>query len=661
MKTTFFLFFVLAFPAVVHAAPVPLSDFARTDSFDDVQISPNGRYLAMRMPIGKDFGIAIVDLSGKTRGTKVNVGADRSVVDYQWASDDRLVFSIGENFGFADAPWMTGELFAINADGKAGRYIYGFRGSTIEIGTRIGTATQSNGSAYLVRTLPDDPGHVIIAAYDFVANADRVRAVAMKLDVFNGKREPLVSAPITGGVQFVADRQGFVRFVVGEDDKGYTVTYARSPDHPDWRVLGRGEKKFTVLPEGFSNDDRYVFLLSDEKTPLQCLIREDLQTGEQQQLSCDANFDAERVVRAADDGDPVGVLYRGDRPRFDVLDPGSPDGHTLEALQTAFAGSIAIPVSSTRDGSRTVVEVYSDKDPGDFYLFDNKTKHADFLVGARQWIDPRQMAARQPISLKARDGTVLHGYLTLPIGGGKHLPLVVVPHGGPFGIADHWRWDEDAQLLANHGYAVLQINFRGSGGFGSAFENAGRHGWDSVMIDDIVDATHWAVNQGDADAQRVCIYGASYGGYAALMSAERAPDLYRCAVGYAGVYDLPKLADDSDIGETSSGEGFIAEFIGDNRADLTAASPVEHVDKLKAALLIVHGTADKRAPFSQAESLRDALDKRHYPYEWMAVTGEGHGFYKPEDRQAFFAKLIGFLDHNIGPDAPAATADPGGQ
>ncbi len=274
----------------------------------------------------------------------------------------------------------------------------------------------------------------------------------------------------------------------------------------------------------------------------------------------------------------------------------------------------------------------------------------------RDWIDPRQMAEQRAVEFKARDGQAIHGLLTLPPGVPAHkLPLVVNPHGGPFGIMDSWGWSREPQLLASRGYAVLQVNFRGSGGYGAGFESAGRQGWDTVMIDDITDATHWAVQQGFADASRICIYGASYGGYAALMSALREPDLYRCVIGYAGVYDLPRLRRDSDIAETAQGRRFMNEFIGDDKR-LKAASPLTYIDRLKAAVMIVHGEEDKRAPFSQAKALRGALDERHYPYEWLTKPDEGHGFYEEANLMELYTRLLAFLDRNIGAQANTAKA-----
>lgn len=292
----------------------------------------------------------------------------------------------------------------------------------------------------------------------------------------------------------------------------------------------------------------------------------------------------------------------------------------------------------------------SDRSPGDYYLFDTRTRKADYFAAVRDWINPEEMSERRPIQLKARDGTQLWGYLTLPKGRDpRKLPLVVNPHGGPFYIRDRWGFDSDAQLLANRGYAVLQVNFRGSGGYGSDFVTAGKKAWATTMIADITDATRWTIAQGYADPSRVCIYGASYGGYAALMSAIVEPDLYRCVIGYAGVYDLQLLKKDSDLASTNSGKKFFAEAIAGTDQEMIGQSPINYLDQLRAPVLIVHGKDDARAPFSQAKALRSALESRKHRYQWLVRGDEGHGFWQVENIEAFYSTLIGFIDQNIGP------------
>jgi dienelactone hydrolase len=648
----------LALCALALAPPaqavVSLEDFARTDSYDDASISPDGHYLALRVPLGQQYGLAVIDLNSRKLLSKISAGADRSVVDYDWASSDRLVFGIGENYGFATRPVATGEVIAIDVDGKGARAIFSWRGETVAIGTRLGRDIRKNAFGYLIRTLPKDPEHVLVASYDFNDNADRVRGTALRVHTRSGARDEAVVSPIAGWVHFAADNDGFIRYLVGSDDHSLSVTYVRTPEKPEWRQLkSAGRAHANVRPLGFSSDNRYVWLSTDEDSERACLVREDLESGERSKISCDDVSDLRSAVFNAARDTPLAAYYEGGMPRLRILPGDGPAARMMRILQKTFPGQIALPVSQTDNGRYAIVEVYSDRNPGDYYFVDTQTLKADYVAGRRGWLDPEQMAERRPIVITARDGTPLHGFLTLPQGRPeKNLPLVVNPHGGPFGIEDAWAWALDPQLLASRGYAVLQVNFRGSGGFGESFETAGKQSWDKLMVDDVTDAARWVIGQGFADENRVCIYGASYGGYSAMMSAQREPGLYRCVIGYAGVYDLPLLARDSDIVATTRGENYLSEFVGATPERLADASPVSHVDRLKAAVMIVHGTQDKRAPFSQAKSLRRALEDRQYPFEWMEVAGEGHGFYAPENRKAFYDKLLAFLDKNIGVAAP---------
>jgi dipeptidyl aminopeptidase/acylaminoacyl peptidase len=264
------------------------------------------------------------------------------------------------------------------------------------------------------------------------------------------------------------------------------------------------------------------------------------------------------------------------------------------------------------------------------------------------------MAEREPIEFKGRDGTVLHGYLTVPPGRElKSLPLVVNPHGGPFDLRDNWFWNDDAQFLASRGLAVLQVNFRGSGGYGRAFRDGGKKGWGTVMIDDIVDATRWVIDQHYADPQRVCIYGASYGGYAAMMSAVREPGMFRCVVAYAGVYDLTDMQWYSDVGRSIYGSNYIDEYIGSSRAQLLAQSPLTYIDQLRAPLFIAHGESDYRSPLQGATKVKEMLEKRHFPVESMFKRGEGHGFWNEDNRTEFYERMGDFIQRNIGAGAAA--------
>jgi dipeptidyl aminopeptidase/acylaminoacyl peptidase len=309
------------------------------------------------------------------------------------------------------------------------------------------------------------------------------------------------------------------------------------------------------------------------------------------------------------------------------------------------------------------MHVASDRNPGDYYLFNLKAKNASMLISQRDWINPERMATTRGFHFTARDGLRIDGLLTLPPGSdGKNLPMVVNPHGGPFGIQDVWGYSGEVQLLANAGYAVLQVNYRGSGGFGEAFEHAGYKQWGRAMQDDLTDATRWAIQQGIADSKRICIYGASYGGYASLEGVAKEPDLYRCAVGYVGVYDMPMMYHDGDIPERLFGRNFLKETLGEDK--LEEISPDMHADRIKAPVLLTAGGADERAPIEQSKRMEQALRNAGKPVETLYYPEEAHGFYKMEHRQELYTRLLAFLRANIGPGigpglapaTPAATA-----
>lgn len=331
----------------------------------------------------------------------------------------------------------------------------------------------------------------------------------------------------------------------------------------------------------------------------------------------------------------------------------------MRGLEQAFPGMAVRITSQTQDGKTALVSVRSDRNPGDFYVMDVASKKVDYAASRREWLDPEKMGPVKPIELKARDGLALHGYLTVPSGSdGKKLPLVVMPHGGPYFTQDVWGFDLDAQILASAGYAVLQLNFRGSDGYGLAFARAGAHQWGKAMQDDLTDATRWAIAQGIADGNRICMYGGSYGGYASLMGVVREPDLYRCTVGYVGVYDLPKHYTMGDVRESQSGRAFLKEWVGEP-SQLAAVSPNLLADRIKVPVFLAAGGEDERTPIRHTKLMEQALVKAGKPVETLYFSTEGHGFYKREHRKEFYTRLLGFLDRHIGNAASAAAAETG--
>jgi dipeptidyl aminopeptidase/acylaminoacyl peptidase len=260
------------------------------------------------------------------------------------------------------------------------------------------------------------------------------------------------------------------------------------------------------------------------------------------------------------------------------------------------------------------------------------------------------MSASQPFEFTTRDALTLHGFVNRPQGANGPGPMVVMVHGGPYFVADDWDFDEETQLLTAQGYAVLRVNFRGSAGFGRHFMELGYRQWGGAMVDDITDATRWAIAKGIADPRRICIYGASYGGFAALMSVAREPQLYRCAIGLSGAYDLSKLYRWGDIHRSDYGMHYLNVVLGGDKQTLQAHSPTALASAIKVPVLLAHGTLDARVPIKHAKEMRSALEDAGDPPEFVTYDWEGHGLSDPAHLKDFYGRLIRLLEKSLAPE-----------
>jgi dipeptidyl aminopeptidase/acylaminoacyl peptidase len=336
-------------------------------------------------------------------------------------------------------------------------------------------------------------------------------------------------------------------------------------------------------------------------------------------------------------------------PKVRYFDDNNADAKLHKLLSAQFPDSTVSFIDFSEDGNLLLFGVLSDRDPGEYYLFNRTSGKADMLFSGMEAINPDDMAERRAISFKSRDGQELFGFLTMPAHAqGEKVPLVVMPHGGPHGEHDTWYFDVDSQFLASRGYAVLQVNYRGSGGRGVDFMESGYRQWGGKVQDDIVDGLKWTIAQGEVDGSRVCAYGASFGAYSALMLPVREPSMFKCAVGYAGVYDLKLLRSSDEYKGNKAAQSLIARYIGTDQQELDRFSPAMQATSIKVPVLLVHGGKDKRAPVQHAEEMREALTRAGNAPEWLLAPNEGHGFYDTANRTAFYEKLEAFLAKNIG-------------
>lgn len=629
-----------------------VASYIRKDKFQDIKLSPSGDYLAATVPLEDKTVLSIMRRSDNAITARFGVGRDTHISDFWWVSPERVVISMAQKFGSRDEPTATGELFAVNADGSEPEMLVGFRVQGAGAGTRIQPKKVENAAAFLVDTLDQDDRNVIIAVWPF---GDEPYTRAERLDVRSGRRFVVARAPVQRA-EFLTDREGVVRFADGAGTDNNRKLFYRASETDDWKLINdesvSGNAEHAL---GFSADGRIAYLQAEQTEGPDAILAFHVEDGRKERIFSDEVSDPGDLMRefaaaGSEASALIGVELPAGKPRRTFFDPKSKSAALYAMLDQAFPEEVVRVTSTTADGKLALVQVSSDRNPGDYYLFETATRKAEYLLSRRDWFDPAEMAEVRPFLLKARDGLSLNGYLTVPPGkSAKGLPLIVLPHGGPFGIVDRWKFDAETQMLAKAGYAVLQVNFRGSGGYGRAFHEAGARQWGGTMQDDLTDATQWAIREGVADPERICIYGASYGAYAALMGVVREPDLYRCAAGYVGVYELPMLYRTGDIQDAKSGMTYLQEWVGAKDA-IGAVSPTQLATRVKAPVFLAAGGQDRRAPIEHTELMEKKLKSANVPVEALYYPTEGHGFYDEAHQQEYYTRLLAFFARHIGGD-----------
>lgn len=642
MKRLLILILSLMATAVFAQQDIPLEAFSKGSEFSSVKISPNGEYLGFITKAEGKSILGFLELDGFKVIHAVRFNGNAQVGRYEWVNDNRVVLEKEYIRGWRDHPEYHGELFGVNVDGSRGRYLVGYQGE-IQTGSRLKKATPLYGTSYILDPLVNDEDKMLIVTYPWSGSKEPV-TVVYEVNVHSGVRRKVSISPRRMG-RFLTDHQGEVRAVASTDDNGNTSVFIKNTKDSDWKELTLAQDLDDYWLHGFDESGKLAYLSAAKAGEPRGVYQLTLETGKLKHFFQDKLVDPSKIWRDPVNQTPFAIELDPDYPTYAFVDQDSIWSQRLKSLIASIPGNQIRIVSGTRDGSRVIVFAGSDINPGNYYLFDSKKNQLGLLVANRSWIDPNSMSTMEAISFKGRDGITIHGYLTTPQGKEKkNLPLIVMPHGGPHGPRDYWQFDPEVQMLASRGMAVLQINFRGSGGYGDAFEELGYRKWGKEIQYDIIDGTRDLISKGIADKNRICIMGASFGGYSALQSAILEPDLFQCAVGVVGVYDLPLMFEEGDIAQRSSGVAYLERVLGTDEKQLKEFSPSYNVEKLKVPVLIVHGGEDQRAPIEQAESLIDALKKADKPYQYYLLEDEGHGFYKPEHRLKYFKKVLAFLE-----------------
>jgi dipeptidyl aminopeptidase/acylaminoacyl peptidase len=653
-----------AAPDTTAAAPAaarpPIADFFSNPEFSGALLSPSGKYLAVRMGRqGQRDALAVITLADNSvKG--VGSFSDADIGRFDWVNDERLVFTATDRtVGQGDARYAPG-LYAANRDGSKFIQLASRAGKpfiTVGGGTAIHSRELLPWNTYLLGQRNSQDSEYVYVTHRIMDRPGQLDHVDLqRLNTLNG-RYTSFGRP-GDSVSWLLDNNGEPRLTTTVD-KGVSTIYYRDPaDEQKWRKLvdystyTGGKGSFSPLAFG---PDGTLYVVSH--------------AGKDKSAVYTFNFATNKIsdqpVVVLDGYDFRGKLIFGKnkvlgvRRITDALDTTWLDDG-MKAMQAKIdemlPNTINLLTLPTRPESPWVlVESYSDRSPPRILLYNSDTQKLNLVGGSHPHIDPNHMGQESLVHYKARDGLDIPAWLTLPKGGGKNLPLVVLVHGGPYLRGSIWGWDPEVQFLASRGYAVLQPEFRGSTGFGAKHFRAGWKQWGLKMQDDIADGARWAVAQGTADAGRICIAGASYGGYATLMGLINDPGLYKCGIDWAGVTDINLLYDGhwnftSDLPDAWKQYG-MPTLVGDQVKDaeqLKATSPLLQAARIKQPLLLAYGGADMRVPLPHGTKFYQAVKQGNPNVEWIEYEEEGHGWALPKNRIDFWGRVEKFLDKNIG-------------
>jgi|TARA_B100001059_G_scaffold29005_1_gene23478 dipeptidyl aminopeptidase/acylaminoacyl peptidase len=622
--------------------------FSSLPSYTNVKISPDGRMISVltKMPDDKK-GLSIFDAESLSLINTITLTKEEEIASYSWVNNERLLIQIGyyDSWGRGS----IGEYFAINYDSKKPAYVFGMRARTSGARSKV---VDKFSYGYVENILEDDNKHVLLSVSGFGKQNNGGFADAIRLNVYNGQQKRLGKSPLAGG-QFVSDRSGTPRFAVGSDIDNNTVTMYRASKKDDWEVLsktpyGEGE----IYPVNISKDDSTIHIIDSTETSTYQLKEIDTKTGETNVVFHHPAYDAypqiidDKVLGATiNPGYARAYWFENDDPlQNSIMQAVQAFNGNLEVFDTKEIG--LVDLSKNRD--KLIIAVGDSASSSKYYLYDLEKNQVKYLLTMWPEIDDQGLEHEVPFNFINSDGIKIHGYYTPAKAQleGEAAPMIVIPHGGPH-ARDSWGFDPDTHIFSQAGYAVLKVNFRGSTGYGKEFTKMGFGEWGGDTQQDIIEATEWAINQGIADAEKIGIYGGSFGGYSAAMAPMLRPDLYKSSVAYIGVFDLEMLYDEGDIKTIKWGGKYLDKTLGQDPKKIKAMSPVQQAHKLEAPIIIVSGKEDQRAPIEHAYALADALEEAGKEHELIIVEKEGHGFRKPENRLMLYKKMLEHFNRTV--------------
>lgn len=636
----------------------PVDKFASLPLVSQVSLSPNGEQIAALMNIEGRTALVVQSPGHKPKSILATDNREFHFSWARWVNDERLVASVrfASRRGFVGT--VETRLLSIKADGTGAVNLVP---ATRVPGSMAGTLVTHQIQDRVIDWLPHDGKHLLLE----LVEAGSAWPAVYKVNVDTGRRSSIRSSE-RHVHRWLSDAQGRVRAGRWYED-GMTEVRMRSPDGNEWRSLWRaGAGRNSVWPLGFGSDPQELFVSADHQGRRAIFsVRLDDPALARTLRAAHPKYDvAGDLLRSPKTGEVLGLRMDTDDGQAAGLrtELWSPTWRSqLMAVDLALPGRRNVLLDISHDEERYLILSSGSRQPPEYYVGNRRNGELALVAGTYPQLDPALLAGKSRVTIKARDGLPLDAYLTLPRGrtpedGGPALPMVLLPHGGPHS-RDDGDFDAWTEFLADRGYLVLQVNFRGSDGYGHEFFSAGLKRWGLEMQDDLSDGVAWAVAQRIADPSRVCIVGASYGGYAALMGAVKTPDLFRCAVSFAGVADLPDLiAFQRDyIGGADAAERMIGRVWGD-RERLRATSPARQVERIQVPVLLVHGSVDRVVPVDQSADMAKALKHAGKVYRYIEQDGGDHHLSRYEHRIEFFKALESFLDEHLAARPAQASA-----
>jgi dipeptidyl aminopeptidase/acylaminoacyl peptidase len=628
----------------LSAKKLTIETLFKTNDYRNVSLSPDGKHLALIRNHNDVPVIVIVDTKTMKAVNQIYFAKKDRVGNYSWANNERLLIFLASEQRSEERKAYYGEIYSINIDDEKGEFIFGLR-SLFHRGKLRSNVTEADLEKHLahpniISILEDDPRHIIISTSQY----DSEGMWAFKLNIYKGTLETL--AKVDG---YKVDHDSTRLWYLEKDESLWMSSIDRDNEVTvaSYDFNKNSWNKYAI--PGVTYNFKIISLYTDKK---QLLVRDYcgndtlsicLFNPATQKLSSLYHIEGANVGTLYTDNDkPYAMSYFNEYPQYKILDETHPAAIEFTAFIKRFAGYNMDVEWDRTVNEKALITLTSDVQPRVWYLFDAKDKKFNFVAKSKKELDINLLNPQYSFKFDARDNTPVQGYLTLPRSNtNTPKPAVILVHGGPH-IRDYWGFDSEAQLLSSQGYAVVQINFRGSKGFGWKFESAGFKQWGENIQYDIIDGVNHLVNKGYIDKNRLCIMGASFGAYSALQSSILAPDLFKCAIASMGVYDLELLVDDSEFKDTR----FFTERVGAQNIQIKH-SPIHAIDKLKLPLLLSHGSKDDRTPLQQAEVLIEQLDKYNKNYEWFEFENEGHGFFNKKNSYTFYENVTRFLEkHN---------------